>query len=216
MEKKIKSSEIVAKATEKIPEEIRLNYTYGNVYLLDEMDVYITQLRSHAEKAGIMKREIKKRINLFPVYVQRYRNSLRTTMSDDLYEYITDNVLDEMHDEFENSLKVLFYSTKRQVDRVISNSNLSSAIADLTMIYLIASLERERDVWYCNKVNEMSDIPMFPIHDPHVAAIRQCTMCLLKALLPNDVSFMKSKEMMDAFKIFKKEINTSKIEFKVA
>ena len=106
------------------------------------MDVYITQLRSHAEKAGIMKREIKKRINLFPVYVQRYRNSLRTTMSDDLYEYITDNVLDEMHDEFENSLKVLFYSTKRQVDRVISNSNLSSAIADLTMIYLIASLER--------------------------------------------------------------------------
>ena len=57
---------------------------------------------------------------------------------------------------------------------------------------------------------------MFPIHDPHVAAIRQCTMCLLKALLPNDVSFMKSKEMMDAFKIFKKEINTSKIEFKVA
>lgn len=57
---KIKSSEIVAKATEKIPEEIRLNYTYGNVYLLDEMDVYITQLRSHAEKAGIMKRKIKK------------------------------------------------------------------------------------------------------------------------------------------------------------
>ena len=211
---KIKSSEIVAKATEKIPEEIRLNYTYGNIYILDEIDCYITELISDARKAGLMKQDMKKRINSMPGYVRNYRNFIRNTMSEDLYIYISDNVIDTLHDSFEHSLQILYFSFKRQIDKAISDTYTSNAITDASMIYLLASFERQRDEWYCAKVNELSGIPMSPIHDQHISAIRQSAFNILKMLMPNDVSLMDEKEIKDAFNIFKNEINTSKIEFK--
>lgn len=205
----MKSSEIIKQATDSLADGIRSNYVFGNIFLYDTIGMHITDLKSKMQRSGILHHENKKQVSNLEKSINTGFSKIREQMGEKAYSY-TPVFLEKFEDEFSNKLKVLFYTIKREYDRI--KQPLSEIIAHLSMIYLLAGFEIERTTWYAGKVQEQSRVKLNAIYDQSIVSIRNISGQLLKKIPVKNHYPMKAEEIKAAFEVFEKELNECKIE----
>lgn len=205
----MKSSEIIKQATDNLDDGIRSNYIFGNIFLYDVISTHITELKSKMKRSGILQHENKKQVSILQKSIDAGFSKIREQMGEKAYSY-TPIFLEKFEDEFSNKLKVLFYTIKREYDRI--KQPLSDIIAHLSMIYLLAGFEIERTTWYAGKLQEQSRVKMNAVYDQSIVSIRNISGHLLQKVPEKNRYPMKAGEIKAAFEVFEKELNECKIE----
>lgn len=206
----MKTSEIIKNATDNLDDGIRMDYVYGNLFLYDVISNHIADLRSSMNRHGILRFENKQQMKNLEKSIDTAFKKIRKQMGEEAYNY-SPTFLERFEDEFGNKLKVLFYSIKREYDRL--KQPLSEVLAHLTMIHLISKFELARTTWYAGEVGKAAGISMQPIYDLCIVSIRNISGHLIKNLPNKNETPMKSGEIMMAFEAFERELNECRIEF---
>lgn len=89
---------------------------------------------------------------------------------------------------------------------------MSYVLANITMVYMLSTLEINRTQEYAKRVQEASNIGMNAVYDQCIVSVRNISVQLMKRLADMDVSSMNPKEISMAFSIFSKELNDCKIK----
>lgn len=205
----MKPTQIIQQATESLSEDIRMNYVYGNMYLVDIIDNYVVELKNAISEAGLFRMENKKLIRNMGTNITLYRGKIRWLMGEYAYRH-TPYMLDRFNDEFERHIKTLFYSVKREWDKTVPA--LSVPLSHLTMIYMISSLEIRRTTQYAEEVQKASGVKMDPVYDQCIVAIRSVSNQLLCKLSDFSCESMNHREISMAYEIFSRELRECKIE----
>lgn len=206
----MKSKEIIQQATDNLSDGVRENYVYGNIFLYDVIRTHITDLKSCMIKHDIFCLDNKRQYNNLEKSINTAFERIRKQMGEEAYNY-SPVFLEKFEDEFGNKLKVLFYSIKREYDRL--KQPKSDIITHLSMIYLLSGFEIARTTWYAGEVQKQSQFKMNAVYDQCIVSIRNISGQLIKRLPnKNDVN-MNPKEIQMAFAAFERELNECKIEF---
>lgn len=206
---KMKPTQIIKEATDAISEDIRTNYVYGNMFLADVIGNYVADIKSGCISLGIFHQKNKMDICNMVSNVSLYWSKVRSLMGEYAYRH-TPYMLEHFDEEFGKHLKVLFYSVKRELDKV--KPHMSYVLANITMVYMLSSLEINRTQEYAKRVQEASNIGMNAVYDQCIVSVRNISVQLMKRLADMDVSSMNPKEISMAFSIFSKELNDCKIK----
>lgn len=205
----MKPAEIIKHATDNLADGIRENYVFGNIFLYDVISAHITDLKSKMSLSGILHHENKKQVANLEKSINTGFYRIRQQMGESAYAY-SPVFLEKFEDEFSNKLKVLFYTIKREYDRI--KQSKSDILAHLSMIYLLSGFEIERTTWYAEKVQESAGVVMKAIYDQSIVSIRNISGQLLRNIPDKSHYSMKSEEIKAAFEAFERELNECKIE----
>ena len=206
----MKSKQIIKQATEKLATGIRENYVFGNIFLYDVIGFHITDLKGEMRKSSILRFDNKKQVGNLEKCIEVGFGNIRKQMGEEAYKY-SPVFLDKFEDEFGNKLKVLFYTIKREYDRL--KQPKSKILSHLTMIYLISGFEISRTKWYAGEVQKAAGVIMQAVYDQSIVSIRNISGQLIKNLPDKNTELMKSEEIKMAFEVFEKELNECKVEF---
>lgn len=208
----MKKTDILQAATSKVEVDFRANYVYGNIYLADLIDCYQTQLLSHSQKAGIYKHSHKQNVNSLSKIMIKYRRHMQSGMSAEFYEAIG-VFLDNLHEHLEDNIKILFYSVKRQVDKHISDSDLSYVVCDLAMINIMSDFELKRTHRYAQAIETASGTFMQAIYDAKIIAIHNTSKKMIAGMITGGLGSLLNDEIQRAFDTFAYNLNTFKMDF---
>lgn len=206
----MKSSEIIKQATDSLADGIRSNYVFGNIFLYDTIRTHITDLTGKMQQAGILHHENKKQAGNLEKSIKTGFSRIRQQMGEEAYNY-SPVILEKFEDEFSGKLKVLFYTIKREYDRI--KQPQSEILAHLSMIYLLSKFEIERTTWYASKVQESAGVEMKAVYDQCIVSIRNISGLMIQKIQSHNQIPMKAEEIKMAFAAFEKELNECKIEF---
>ncbi|MCM1031583.1 MAG: hypothetical protein NC410_09125 [Oscillibacter sp.] len=205
----MKPSEIIQRAVDKLPDGVRENYVFGKIFLYDVIGSHITELKSAMKNRGILRFENKMLVNAIEKNINAGFSMIRRQMGEKAYAY-TPDFLERFEDEFSQKLKVLFYTTKREYDRL--KQPLSDILAHLSMIYLLSGFEIERTTWYAEEIQKVAGVKMQAVYDANITSIQNISSQLIKRLPCKNAEPMKSDEIKMAFEAFERELNQCKIE----
>lgn len=206
----MKSSEIIKQATDNLADGIRTNYVYGNIFLYDTIRTHITDLTGKMKQAGILHHETKKQTGNLEKSIKTGFSRIRQQMGEEAYNY-SPVILEKFEDEFSGKLKVLFYTIKREYDRI--KQPLSEILAHLSIIYLLSKFEIERTTWYAWKVQESAGVEMKAVYDQCIVSIRNISGLMIQKIQARNHISIKAEEIKMAFAAFEKELNECKVEF---
>lgn len=206
----MKPSEIIQHATDNLADGVRENYVFGNMFLYDVIRTHITDLKSKMQQSGILQHENKQQAGNLEKAINAGFSRIREQMGEEAYNY-SPVILEKFEDEFSGKLKVLFYTIKREYDRM--KQPLSEILAHLSMIYLLSKFEIERKTWYAGKVQEQAQVKMKAVYDQNIVSIRNISGLMIKKIQERNHIPMKSEEIIMAFEAFEKELNECKVEF---
>ncbi len=205
----MKPSEIIKHATDNLADGVRENYVFGNIFLYDVIRTHIADLKSKMHLSGILHHENKKQVANLEKSINTGFYRIRQQMGEKAYAY-TPDFLERFEDEFSQKLKVLYYTTKREYDRL--KQPLSDILAHLSMIYLLSGFEIERTTWYAGEMQKAVKVKMKAVYDQSIISIQNISGQLIKRLPSKNAEPMKSEEIKMAFETFEKELNQCKIE----
>lgn len=205
----MKPSEIIQRAVDNLPDGVRENYVFGNIFLYDVIRSHITDLKSAMKRRGVLRFENKMYVNSLEKSINAGFSIIRQQMGEKAYSY-TPDFLERFEEEFSEKLKVLYYTTKREYDRL--KQPLSDIIAHLSMIYLLSGFEIERTAWYAGELQKAAKVPMQAVYDQNIISIQRIAGLLLQRLPSKNAEPMKSSEIKMAFEAFERELNNCKIE----
>ena len=180
------------------------------MFLYYVIRTHITDLKSKMQQAGILQHENKQQAGNLEKSINSGFSRIREQMGEEAYNY-SPVILEKFEDEFSGKLKVLFYTIKREYDRM--KQPLSEILAHLSMIYLLSKFEIERTTWYAGKVQECAGVEMKAVYDQNIVSIRNISGLMIKKIQERNHISMKSEEIIMAFEAFEKELNECKVEF---
>lgn len=206
----MKPAEIIKQATDNLPDGLRENYVFGNIFLYDVISTHITDLKSKMRQSGILHHSNKQQAGNLEKAINAGFSRIREQMGKEAYDH-SPVILERFEDEFSGKLKVLFYTIKREYDRI--KQPLSEILAHLSMIYLLSKFEIERTKWYAGKVQECAGIEMKAVYDQCIVSIRNISGLMIQKIQSQNQIPMKAEEIKMAFAAFEKELNECKVEF---
>lgn len=178
-------------------------YVVGNLYITDIVWEYVRKTRPLAIRAGLLKREIKKYVNIMEVQMNQFGIQARKMYGGGNMDGFADT-FDEMSEEkWGRHLQVMYYSVKRVVDRVEKDSDKSATVAHLSVVYMLTGMHLERTYEMMQLVANRSGRTLAPCYSGAMVAVHNAAMHCLEILIPMDICKVNNSEMCDAYRIFK-------------
>lgn len=181
-------------------------YVIGNLYITDIVWEYVRKVCPLAEAAGVLRREVKKYVNIMEVQMSRYSQQARKMYGGDNMDGFADT-FDEMSEEkWGRHLQVMYYSVKRVVDRVVKDSEKSATVAHLSVVYMLTGMHLERTYEMMQLVANRSGRTLAPCYSGAMVAVHNAAMHCLEILMPEELGKESNSEMRDAYHIFKRAL----------